>query len=72
MHGKEQIARYQRRIFEQDIEQRLEREVVGEDEIAFRIVLEYPSEVRLFSDVVLQLSEEGKIVWHLEEQAWRE
>jgi Sulfotransferase domain. len=73
LHGKEQITRYQRRIFfKRDMKQRLEPEVVGEDEIAFRVVREYPSEGRLLSEVVLQLSEEGKIVWHLEEQEWGE
>jgi hypothetical protein len=72
LHGKEQITRYQRRIFGRDMEQRLEPEVGGEHEIAFRIVREYPSEGRLLSEVVLQLSEEGKIVRHLEEQEWGE
>jgi hypothetical protein len=70
LHGKEQITSYQRRIFERDMKQRLDREEVGEDHIAFRMVRGCPGEGRLLSDVVLKLGGEGKIAWHLEDQTW--
>ena len=67
--GKEQISRFQRRIFARDMKQSLEWEIVGEDRVAFHVLREYVDGVRLLAATVLQLDENGKIVRHLEVQA---
>ena len=72
LRGKEQIAEFQRRIFARDMKHRLEREVVGENRVAFHVACEYPSGERLLDAMVLELDEGGKIVRHLEVQAWDE
>jgi hypothetical protein len=68
LRGKEQIAEFQGRIFARDMKHRLEREVVGEN----RVACEYPSGERLLDATVLELDDSGKIVRHLEVQAWDE
>ena len=74
LFGKEQIARFQRRIFARDIRHRLAWEVAGEYGMAFHVAREYIGGERfggrLMSAVVLKLNEEGKIVRHLEVQVW--
>lgn len=70
--GKEQIARFQRRLFVRDMKQRLEREIVREDSVAFHVLREYPDGERLLAATVLELDERGKIVRHLEVQAFDE
>jgi hypothetical protein len=72
LHGKEQIADFQRRIFARDMKHRLEREVVGEKRLAFHVACEYPSGEHLLDATVIELDEGGKIVRHLEVQAWDE
>ncbi|HZH99032.1 MAG TPA: nuclear transport factor 2 family protein [Fimbriimonadaceae bacterium] len=72
LRGKEQIAEFQRRIFARDMKHRLEREVVGENRMAFHVACEYPSGERLLDAMVLELDNSGKIVRHLEVQAWDE
>jgi hypothetical protein len=72
LHGKEQIAEFQKRIFARDMKHRLEREVVGEKRVAFHVACEYPSGERLLDAMVLELDEGNKIVRHLEVQAWDE
>jgi hypothetical protein len=69
LFGKEQIARFQRRIFAQDTNHQLEREVVGDDRVAFHVARKYPDGECLLAATVLQLDENGKIVQHLEVQA---
>ncbi len=72
LRGKEQITEFQRRIFARDMKHRLEREVVGENRVAFHVACEYPSGERLLDAMVLELDNSGKIVRHLEVQAWDE
>ncbi len=72
LRGKEQITEFQRRIFARDMKHRLEREVVGENRVAFHVACEYPSGERLLDATVLELDDSGKIVRHLEVQAWDE
>ncbi len=60
LRGKDQIAEFQRRIFARDIKHRLEREVVGENRVAFHVACEYPSGERLLDAMVLELDESGK------------
>ena len=72
MRGKDQIAEFQRRIFARDMEHRLEREVVGENRVAFHVACEYTSRERLLDAMVLELDDNSKIVRHLEIQAWDE
>ena len=72
LRGKEQITKFQRRIFARDMKHRLEREVVGENRVAFHVACEYPSGERLLDAMVLELNNSGEIVRHLEVQAWDE
>ena len=72
LRGKGQIAEFQRRIFARDMKHRLEREVVGEKRVAFHVACEYPSGERLLDATMLELDDSGKIVRHLEVQAWDE
>ena len=72
LRGKEQIAEFQKRIFARDMKHRLEREVVGENRVAFHVACEYPSGEHLLDAMMLDLDDSGKIVRHLEVQAWDE
>jgi nuclear transport factor 2 (NTF2) superfamily protein len=72
LRGKDKIAEFQRRIFARDMKHRLEREVVGENRVAFHVACEYPSGERLLDAMILELDHSGKIVRHLEIQAWDE
>ncbi len=72
LRGKEQIAEFQGRIFARDMKHRLEREVVEENRVAFHVACEYPNGERLLDAMVLELDNSGKIVRHLEVQAWDE
>ena len=69
LRGKDQIAEFQSRIFARDMKHRLEREVVGENRVAFHVACEYPSGERLLDAMVLELDDNSKIVRHLEIQA---
>jgi hypothetical protein len=72
LQGKDQIAEFQRRIFARDMKHRLEREVVGDNRVAFHVACEYPSGEHLLDAMVLDLDDSGKIIRHLEVQAWDE
>ncbi len=71
LRGKKEIAEHLRSVCGQDIKARVEREVVGEDSIAFLRALEYPDGTRLLCATVLDVRN-GKIVREVGVQAWDE
>ncbi len=71
LRGKEEIAEHLRNVCGQDIQARVEREVVGEDRMAYMLALEYPDGTRLLCATVLDVRD-GKIVREVGVQAWDE
>jgi RimJ/RimL family protein N-acetyltransferase len=60
--GKQEIMETHCRVFEEDIRQHIENEVIGKDRVAFTIPAVYPEGKRELCAVFLDLDEEGKII----------
>jgi hypothetical protein len=62
LKGKQAIAEAWQRAYEgQDIEERVENEVIGEDRIACTVAAQYPDGKREFCAATLDVDERGKI-----------
>ncbi len=59
--GKE-IVETHRKVFEEDIKQHIENEVVGKDRVAFTIPAMYPDGKRELCAVFLDLNKDGKVI----------
>ena len=59
--GKQEIVETHRKVFEEDIKQHIENEVIGKDRLAFTIPAVYPDGKRELCAVFLDLDEDGKI-----------
>ena len=71
LRGKEAIAEHVKDVCGRDMTHRVEREVVGEDRIAFNEACEYPDGPRVLAAMVLDLRD-GKIVHQMSVEAWDE
>ncbi len=71
LRGKEEIAEHLRNVCGQDIKACVEREVVGEDSMAYMLALDYPDGTRLLCATLLDVHD-GKIVREVGVQAWNE
>ena len=71
LHGKEQISEYLRDVCGRDIKHRIEREVVGEDRVAFHEACEYPDGTRVLSATTLEV-QGGRISCQVTVEAWDE
>ena len=71
LHGKEQITEYLRDVCGRAMTHRIEREVVGEDRVAFNEACEYPDGTRVLAATTLEL-QDGKIVQQVNVEAWDE
>lgn len=71
LHGKEAIAEYLRDVCGRAMAHRIEREVVGEDRIAFTEECEYPDGTRVLCAATLELKD-GKIFRQVNVEAWDE
>jgi len=71
LHGKESITEYLRDVCGRAMTHRVEREVVGEDRIAFNEVCEYPDGGRVLAATTLEL-QDGKIIQQVNVEAWDE
>jgi hypothetical protein len=60
--GKQEIVETHRKVFEEDVKQHIENEVIGKGRLAFTIPAVYPDGKREFCAVFLDLSEVGKII----------
>ena len=60
--GKQEIVETHRRVFEEDIKQHIENEVVGKDRVAFTIPAMYPDGKRELCAVFLDLNKDGKVI----------
>jgi hypothetical protein len=61
LRGKGEIAKYLRVVFGQKMPHRVEREVVGEEQVTFREASEYPDGSRVWVETTLDVRD-GKIV----------
>ena len=61
LRGKSEIAKHLRAVFGQKATHRVEREVVGEDQVTFREACEYPDGGRVWVETALGVRE-GRIV----------
>jgi ketosteroid isomerase-like protein len=59
--SKQEIVETHRKVFEEDIKQHIENEVIGNDRLAFTIPAVYPDGKRELCAVFLDLDEDGKI-----------
>jgi hypothetical protein len=71
LRGKERIAEYLRDVCGRDLKHRIEREVVGEERIAFNEACEYPDGTRVLAATTLEVKE-GKIHRQVSVEAWDE
>lgn len=69
LHGREQIAEYLKDVCGRDIKHRIEREVVGEDRVAFHEACEYPDGTRVLAATTLEVVG-GKISRQVTVEAW--
>jgi ketosteroid isomerase-like protein len=69
--GKEEITEYLRDVCGRAMTHHVEREVVGEDRIAFNEACEYPDGTRVLAATTLELRD-GKIVQQVNIEAWDE
>jgi hypothetical protein len=60
--GTQEIIETHRRVFEEDIRQRVENEVIGRDRVAFTVPAQYPDGKRELCAVFFDLNQDGKIV----------
>jgi ketosteroid isomerase-like protein len=71
LHGKQEIAEYLRDVFSREMTHHIEREVVGEDRVAYNVACEYPDGTRVLAAENLEVRD-GKIVRQVEVVAWDE
>jgi hypothetical protein len=71
LRGKKRIADYLRDVCGRDVKHRIEREVVGEERIAFNEACEYPDGTRVLAATTLEVKE-GKIHRQVSVEAWDE
>lgn len=71
LHGKQEIAEYLRDVFSREMTHHIEREVVGEDHVAYNVACEYPDGTRVLAAENLEVRD-GKIVRQVEVVAWDE
>lgn len=71
LRGKEQIAEYLRDVCGRAMTHRIEREVLGDDRIAFNEECEYPDGTRVTAATTLEVRD-GKIVGQVNVEAWDE
>ena len=71
IRGKEAIAEYIEDVCGRDMTHRVEREVVGENRIAFNEACEYPDGIKVLGATTLEVRD-GKIVQQVNVEAWDE
>ncbi len=71
IRGKEEIAEYLRDVCGRAMTHRIEREVLGEDRVAFNEECEYPDGTRVTAATTLEVRD-GKIVGQVNVEAWDE
>ncbi len=71
VRGKEAIAEYIEDVCGRDMTHRVEREVIGEDRIAFNEACEYSDGIKVLSAMTLEVRD-GKIVQQVSVEAWDE
>ncbi len=71
LQGKEEIAEFLRDVCGRAMTHRIEREVLGEERIAFNEECEYPDGTRVMAATTLQVRD-GKIVGQVNVEAWDE
>ena len=71
IRGKEAITEYIEDVCGRDMTHRVEREVVGENRIAFNEACEYPDRIKVLGATTLEVRD-GKIVQQVNVEAWDE
>jgi hypothetical protein len=71
LRGKEAISEYLRDVCGREMKHRIEREIVGEDRIAFNEACEYPDGTRVLAATTLEVKD-GKISRQVTVEAWDE
>jgi hypothetical protein len=71
IRGREEIAEYLRDVCGRAMTHRVEREVLGEERIAFNEECEYPDGTRVLAATTLEVRD-GKIVGQVNVEAWDE
>jgi hypothetical protein len=71
IQGREEIAEYLRDVCGRAMTHRIEREVLGEDRIAFNEECEYPDGTKVLASTTLEVRD-GKIVGQVNVEAWDE
>jgi ketosteroid isomerase-like protein len=71
IRGKEKIAGYLRDVCGRAMTHRIEREVLGEDRVAFSEECEYPDGTKVLAATTLEVRD-GKIVGQVNVEAWDE
>jgi hypothetical protein len=71
VRGKEEITEYLRDVCGRAMTHHVEREVIGEDRIAFNEACEYSDGTRVLAATTLEL-QDGKIVQQVNVEAWDE
>lgn len=71
LKGKEEISEYLRDVCGRAMTHRIEREVVGENRVAFNEACEYPDGTRVLCAATLDIKD-GKIVRQVNVEAWDE
>lgn len=71
IHGKEEIAGYLRDVCGRAMTHRIEREILGEDRVAFNEECEYPDGTKVLAATTLEVRD-GKIVGQVNVEAWDE
>jgi ketosteroid isomerase-like protein len=71
VRGKEEIAEYIQDVCGRDMTHRVEREVIGQDRIAFNEACEYSDGIKVLGAMTLEVRD-GKIVQQVSVEAWDE
>jgi hypothetical protein len=71
LKGKEEISEYLRDVCGRAMTHHIEREVIGEDRVAFNESCEYPDGTRVLCAATLDIKD-GKIVRQVNVEAWDE
>jgi hypothetical protein len=71
IRGKEEIAEYLRDVCGRAMKHRIEREVLGEERVAFNEECEYPDGTKVLAATTLEVRD-GKIVGQVNVEAWDE
>ncbi|MGH3087970.1 MAG: nuclear transport factor 2 family protein [Rubrobacteraceae bacterium] len=71
IRGKEEIAGYLRDVCGRAMTHRIEREILGEDRVAFNEECEYPDGTKVLAATTLEVRD-GKIVGQVNVEAWDE